>query len=174
MWRGFRHPGRSASPDSCGVTTNTISTLVVSLSHTKYHGNNVSSMPSTITLKLGEENMVARATSTRLPPLSMAWPIGAAQLTHTPKGAPISMPCTEPANFPPRGPGSSGTTVSSPAASSTPNVIPCLLVTAHSIAVQSTRLNFSSGPGSGKWLSKPSGVDSASSGSAPALPCREG
>ncbi len=104
----------------------------------------------------------------------MACPMGAAQFTHTPSGAPSSMPCTEPANFPPRGWGSSGTIVRRAAASRMPNVIPCLFVTPHSAATQRTRLNFWSARGSGKWPSNPSGVDSASSGSAPALLCSDG
>ena len=134
----------------------------------------VSSIPRTITLKVGDANIVARATSTRLPPLSMACPIGAAQFTHTPRGAPSSMPWTDPANFPPRGRGRSGTAVSRAAARSRPKVMPCLLVTPHSAATQRIRWNFWSARGSAQWLSKPSGVESDSSGSAPALLCRDG
>ena len=171
---GLRHPGRSALRDRYGTTTSTITSAVATLSAAKYQGKSVSSIPSTITLKLGDANMAASATSTRLPPLSIAWPMGAAQLTQTPSGAPTSIPCTAPASLPPRGRGRSGINVNRPAASSRPNVIPCLLVTPHSAATQRMRLNFSSARGSGKWPSNPSGVESASSGSAPALLCRDG
>src|SRR5207244_7101024 len=140
----------------------------------RYQGKSVSNMPSTITLKLGEENIAASAVSTGLPPLSIACPIGAAQLTQTPSGAPTSIPFTDPANFPPRGFGSSGIRVRNAAASRIPKVIPCLLVTAHSVATQRMRLPFSSDRGSGKCASNPSGVERASSGSAPALLCSDG
>ena len=100
--------------------------------------------------------------------------MGAAQFTQTPSGVPISSPWTEPANFPPRRRGRSGTRVNRPAASRTPKVIPCLLVIAHSAATQPMRFSFSSERGSAQWLSKPSGVESASSGSAPALLCSDG
>ena len=47
--------------------------------------------------------------------------------------------------------------------------MPCLLVIPHSAATQRMRSNFWSTRGSFQWLSKPSGVESDSSGSAPAL-----
>ncbi len=77
-------------------------------------------MPRTMTLKVGELTSVASAVSTRPPPLSIPWAIGAAQFTQTPSGAPMSIPWSAPANFPPRERRTSGTMVSIAAASRSP------------------------------------------------------
>ena len=86
----------------------------------RYQGNRVKTIPRTITLKVGELTSVASAVSTRPPALIIPWAMGAAQLTHTPSGVPMSMPCSAPASFPPGRRRSSGRMVIIAAASSRP------------------------------------------------------
>ena len=51
-------------------------------------------------LKVGDDSIAARVVSARAPPEYSPLAIGAAQLTHTPSGAPIASPNAEFAKAP--------------------------------------------------------------------------
>lgn len=103
--------------------------VMTSFDTAMYKGNKLKVMVKTTILSVGELNIVARLVSTVEPALYMPLAMGAAQFTHTPKGAPTATPFSVlrkmlcPGGF--RKP---LIKVSMTAAKMTPKAMPCLLV----------------------------------------------
>ena len=114
---------------SSGITSRMKPSVRPSFSDAIQKGNSANVIDSTTTLSVGDDISVASVVSPLAPDWWMPSAMGTAQLTHTPSGAPIATPISVFA-IPPSNLrfDASGSTVSTRAAKSTPNVIPCLLV----------------------------------------------
>ena len=122
-------------------------------------------MDKTMTFRVGELTRAAKPVSVRAPDASTPCAIGAAQLTHTPSGAPMNMPARLLAKrFLSRSPPSKGNRLSTRAPNRMPKVIPRQLVYIQFRALKpiSDRVEASEGtstitskPIAASWVSPP-------------------
>ena len=75
-----------------GISTRMKKSAKPSLNAAMNGGNSAKSIVMTTTLRVGELIIAANVDSSLAPALRIAWAMGAAQLTHTPRGAPTRTP----------------------------------------------------------------------------------
>ena len=110
-------------------------TLAGTFSAARYQGKSVSTIPRTITLKLGEANIVASATSTRLPALSIPWRDGRRAVHADSQRSADQHALHRAGELPPRVRGSSGRRVRSPRRAGRRRSSPAGWSRAHSAAI---------------------------------------